>query len=282
MIDTHCHLTFEQFAGRVDQVLADARAVGVRGVITVSTTPEDAMNALAIAQRHANVWCSAGVHPLYSDEVMQARREGGEGHGHAAASLIRDSDWELIRRVGSDAKCVAWGELGLDNHYKQPPRVMQQAVLAAQLDLLEALASDGVVKPIIVHCREAFDDLIAIFRERSLEPSRYVFHCFTGGPEEARKVLDFGAWISFTGVVTFRNAPEVARAAKMAPLERIMVETDSPFLSPEPVRTVRPNEPKFVVHVAEFIAKLRGMDPRELERQLDANAERFFGITLGE
>jgi TatD DNase family protein len=105
-----------------------------------------------------------------------------------------------------------------------------------------------------------------------------VFHCFTGSPQEARRILDFGAWISFTGVVTFRNAAHVAEAARLVPADRIMVETDSPYLSPEPVRTQRPNEPRNVVHVARFIAVLRGVDPAEFERQLDDNARRCFGI----
>jgi TatD DNase family protein len=109
-----------------------------------------------------------------------------------------------------------------------------------------------------------------------------VFHCFTGTADDARKVLDFGAWISFTGIVTFHNASGVAEAARLVPADRIMVETDSPFLTPEPHRKVRPNEPKYVVHVARRLAELRGVDLRTLESPLDANAERFFGIKLPE
>lgn len=259
MIDTHCHLTFRQYEGRIDKVLADARAVGVRGCITISTTSTDCMAALEIAKQHENVWCSAGVHPLHADEPI---------------------DWPSVRQVGEHAKCVAWGELGLDNHYDKPERVLQDKVLEEQLALIDKWTKEGLAKPIVVHCRDAFDELLAVFRSAPFDPSRYVFHCFTAGPDEARKVLDFGAWISFTGVVTFRNAPEVAQAATLVPLDRIMVETDAPFLSPEPVRTMRPNEPKNVVHIAKFIADLRGIDPTEFEEQLDANAERFFEITL--
>lgn len=257
MIDTHCHLTFKHYEGRVDEVLASARQAGVRGAITIATTSADAKRALALARAHADVWCSAGVHPLHSDEPI---------------------DWDVIHRVAQDPKCVAWGELGLDNHYDEPPRPVQRAVLEEQLGKIEAWTQVGLSKPIVVHCRKSFDDLLPVFRAASFDPARYVFHCFTGTPEDARKVLDFGAWISFTGVVTFRNAPEVAEAAKLVPLDRMMVETDSPFLSPEPVRTVRPNEPQYVVHVARYIASLRGMDPGELEAMLDANAERFFGL----
>ncbi|TVQ51057.1 MAG: TatD family deoxyribonuclease [Phycisphaerales bacterium] len=259
MIDTHCHLTFRHYEGRVEQVLADARAEGVRGVITIATTSVDAQAALKLAQQHENVWCSSGMHPLHSDDAI---------------------DWDVLREVGEDPNCVAWGELGLDNHYDKPPRALQDRVLEEQLTHLARWKTEGLDKPIVVHCREAFDDLIPVLRDSAFAPERFVFHCFTGSEDDARKVLDFGAWISFTGVVTFRNAPEVAAAAKLVPRDRIMVETDAPFLSPEPVRTARPNEPKYVVHIGRYIAELRDEDEAAFEAQLDANAERFFGITL--
>lgn len=259
MIDTHCHLGFDCYDDRRDQVLAAARAAGVRGFITVSTTTRDCRRNLAIANAHPDVWCTAGVHPLHSDEPI---------------------DWDEMIEVGRHEKCIAWGELGLDNHYKQPPRETQRRVLNEQLKVLARCAEAGLTKPIVVHCRDAFDDVLAVFRDAPFDPARYVFHCFTGSPDDARKVLDFGAWISFTGVVTFRNAPEVAEAARLVPDDRIMVETDAPFLTPEPHRKVRPNEPKYVVDTARFLAQDRGVDPASFERVLDANAERFFGITL--
>lgn len=259
MIDTHCHLTFDDFAGRVDQVLADAKAAGVRGAITISTTSANCGESLSLAQSHSEVWFSAGVHPLYSDKPVI---------------------WEDVRAAAGHPKCVAWGELGLDNHYDRPPRPVQDRVLADQLQLIQSCHEQGLIKPIVIHCREAYDELLAILREAPFDRSRYVFHCFTGTPDEARKILDFGAWLSFTGIVTFHNARGVVEAAKLVPADRIMVETDAPFLTPEPVRKLRPNEPKHVVHVAKFIANLRGVDEIEFERQLDANAERFFGITL--
>jgi len=264
MIDTHCHLTFKEFAGRTAQILNDARQAGVRGAITVSTTSADCLQAAALAATHENLWCTAGIHPLYADEPR---------------------DWANVKQVASEPKCVAWGELGLDNHYDHPPRAVQDAILEEQLAFIESCRAEDPScfdMPIVVHCRKAFDDLLAVFRAAPFDPSRYVFHCFTGSPDDARRVLDFGAWISFTGVVTFANAPEVAQAAKLVPSDRIMVETDAPFLTPEPMRKIRPNEPKFVVHVARRLAELRGVDPVEFEQQLDANAERFFGIRLPE
>ena len=259
MIDTHCHLAFRDFDGRVEQVLADARAAGVRGAITVSTTTSNCAENLAIAERFDSVWCSAGVHPLYADEPQ---------------------DFARLGETAAHDKCVAWGELGLDNHYDKPPRAIQDEVLEKQLAYIQSQSPSGLNMPIIVHCREAFDELIAVFKATPFDPARFVFHCFTGSADEARRVLDFGAWISFTGVVTFGNAKEVAEAAKLVPADRIMVETDSPFLTPAPHRKVRPNEPKYVVHIAHHIAELRGEDPMAFEQQLDANAERFFGITL--
>jgi TatD DNase family protein len=267
MIDTHCHLTFRDYTGRVDQVVAEAAAAGVRGMITVSTTSADCARSLELATQSDRIWCTAGIHPLHSDEPR---------------------DWLAVRAVGEHPRCVAWGELGLDYHYTRPPRPLQHEVLAEQLDHIARWESEATPdgfrgqwpKAIVVHCRDAFDDLLAIFRDAPFDPARFVFHCFTGTPADARKVLDFGATISFTGVVTFKNAPEVAEAAKLVPLERIMVETDAPFLSPEPVRKERPNHPKHVVHIARSIADLRGLDHTSFERQLDANAERFFGITL--
>ena len=259
MIDTHCHLTFPEFKGREAQIMDGARAVGVRGAITISTTTVDCLSALDVATRVPGVWCSSGVHPLHSHEGPH--------------------DWTAIERVAREQRCVAWGELGLDNHYTDPPKAVQLSVLREQLTVITR-GNRALRKPIIIHCREAFDELIPVLRESGLSPDRFVFHCFTGTEREARAVLDFGAMISFTGVVTYTNAPEVRAAAAMVPLDRMMVETDAPFLTPAPHRGVRPNEPKYVVHVAHAIADIRGIDRGELERTLDANAERFFGITL--
>lgn len=258
MIDTHCHLTFPDFEGRIGETLDAARAEGVRGAITISTTTEDCLRALAIARAHDRVWCSAGVHPLYSDKAPHR--------------------WENLREVGRDPRCVAWGELGLDNHYDHPPGDVQRAVLDEQLEHLAAWRGEGLDKPIVLHCRDAFEDLIPILRRTPFEPGRFVFHCFTGGPRDMRMLLDFGAMVSFTGVVTYRNAQEVQDAARLAPLDRVMVETDAPFLTPAPHRGVRPNEPRFASVTARFLADLRGERWEDFERAIDANTERFFGI----
>lgn len=265
MLDTHCHLTFPDFQepryqGGAAAVLKKAAEHGVTGCITISTTPPDAAEALAVALRFPNVWCSAGVHPGYSDEGPH--------------------DWALLGRVAAHEKCVAWGELGLDNHYPEPARAVQDRVLAEQLAFIESRRREGLEKPIVVHCREAFDELLPVLRSTSLDPSRFVFHCFTGTPGDVRKVLDFGAWVSFTGVVTYRNAAAVAEAAKLVPEDRIMVETDAPFLSPDPHRGVRPCEPWMASVTARRLAEVRGVAWGAFRDRLNENTERFFGVRV--
>lgn len=260
MIDTHCHLTFPDFQGKEDEELALAAAAGVTGCITISTTTVDCLAALEVARRHANVWCSAGVHPLHADE---------EPH-----------EWSHLRMVAKDRKCVAWGELGLDNHYNEPEKAVQRRVLAEQLEFIDGCRGEGLEKPVVLHCRDAFDELIPILRETRLDPTRFVFHCFTGGPEDVRHILDFGAMVSFTGVVTYKNAAEVREAARIVPRDRIMVETDSPFLAPVPHRGKRPCHPAWVRHTAEALAELRGEDWDVFHEAINVNTARFFGIEV--
>lgn len=269
VIDTHCHLTFPDFDGRIPETIQEAREAGVTGLITISTTVPDAAAALAIARAHQGVWCSAGVHPLHSHEGPH--------------------DWDMLLALVRQARgtCVAWGELGLDNHYDHPPREVQDRVLGEQLAMIESAASPGsdgqvaVDLPVILHCREAFDDLIFRLRRTRIAPDRFVFHCFTGTPDDARKVLDFGAMISFTGVVTYRNARVVQEAARLAPLDRIMVETDAPFLPPEPYRGRRPCKPWMTSLTARRLAELRGEEWPEFHAAINANTHRFFGIDAG-
>jgi TatD DNase family protein len=261
MIDTHCHLTFPDYAGHVRTVLDDARAVGVTGAITISTTTNDCLEALALAQSHEHLWCSAGVHPLYADRGTHV--------------------WENLRHVALQPQCVAWGEMGLDNHYSKPLPGLQHDVLHEQLGYIEKYANDHdtpIDLPFILHCRDAFDDLLPILRATSFDPARFVFHCFTGNADNARAVLDFGAMISFTGIATFSNAKAIQDAAKLVPLDRIMVETDSPFLTPEPHRTVKPNQPQYAIDTARFLANLRGDSWDTFHDAINQNTTRFFKI----
>lgn len=245
--------------GGVASVLEDAAAAGVTGCITISTTTRDALTALSVAKAHARVWCSAGVHPLYAEEGPH--------------------EWAVMRMVGQDAKCVAWGELGLDNHYKEPGAAVQRAVLEEQLAHLVAWKKDGLEKPVVVHCREAFADLVPVLQASGLDPTKFVFHCFTGGEADMRMVLDLGAWASFTGVMTYKNAEDVRKAARLVPADRFMVETDAPFLSPEPMRGARPCRPSMAAVTARKLAEVRGVSFEALHEQVNENTRRFFGVS---
>jgi TatD DNase family protein len=262
LIDTHCHLTFPDFAGKVPQTMADAAAAGVDGVITISTTTPDAAAALAVAKSHPRIWCSAGVHPGYSDQ-------GGGGAHH----------WAELGIIIADPKCVAWGELGLDNHYPDPPKALQRRVLDEQLAYICSARERGIDKPIILHCREAFDDLLPVLRATGIPGERFVFHCFTGTPTDMRKVLDFGAMASFTGVATYPNAPEVREAFSIMPPDRYMVETDAPFLTPHARRGSRPCFPAYARLTAEALAAHIKQPWPDFHRQINTNTRRFFGIS---
>lgn len=256
MIDTHCHLTYPKLIERVDEVIAAANAAGVDRMITIGTTPRDVHAARDVAHAHVGVFFTAGVHPHYAAEV--------------------DADQlKVVAEASDDPRCVGYGEMGIDYHYPDPPRDVQHELFAAQLNLVKLVGDD---RPIVIHCRKAVDDTLAMLRESGLPGERFVFHCFTEPADECRKVLDFGARVSFTGIVTYKNAPEVRESALLVPDHRIMVETDAPYLSPEPHRKVRPNEPKFVVDTARFLADLRSSTFDEFDRLTTANAERCFGV----
>ncbi len=255
MIDTHCHLTSKQLFADIESVIQRAKGNGVSQMITVALNGEDAIDARECATHFEEVFFTAGIHPLYADGKW---------------------DWESLGTVIRDEKCVAFGELGLDKHYEDTDFDLQLRLLDEQLEFV--VAQNGDERPIIVHCRKAIGDLLPIFESSGISGNRFVFHCFTESMEDAKKVLDFGAMLSFTGVVTYKNASEVLDIARFMPIDRIMVETDAPYLTPEPNRKVWPNEPRFVVDTAACIAKSRGLSAAEFEASLDENARRFFGL----
>jgi TatD DNase family protein len=259
MIDTHCHLTYDGLHERVDQVLADAADAGVDRVISVGTTPADAERARALSQRKANVYFTAGLHPHYAEQFTDK------------AALL-----DALREKLADDKCVAIGEMGLDRHYPDPPFDVQRRAFEWQLELASDVANFR--GPVVIHNREATDDTLAVLRGCGVAPERFVFHCFTGAADELDAILGFGANVSFTGIVTFNSAKALAQASDRVPIDRLMIETDSPYLTPEPHRKVRPNEPRYVADVARFLADRRGMTLDEFTAVVDANAERFFGL----
>jgi TatD DNase family protein len=245
--DSHCHLQYE---GMPASAVDEAAAAGVGRIICVGTDVAESARAVEVAAAHpGRVWATAGVHPHDAEQ-------GTEG-------LV-----ELL----AGAEVVAVGECGLDYHYDHSPRPTQQAVFASQV----ALAREHDLA-LVVHTREAWDDTFAILADTGV-PRRLVMHCFTGGPDEARKSLDLGAHLSFSGIVTFPSAADVREAAALAPLDRILVETDSPFLAPVPYRG-KPNSPALVPVVGAAVARVRALSPEAVEEATWVNPERVFGLS---
>ncbi|MEO6256275.1 MAG: TatD family hydrolase [Sphingomicrobium sp.] len=253
LIDSHCHLNYEGLVERQDEVLDAARARGVAGFLNISTRQKEWGDILATAERHGDVWASVGVHPHEAD----AHPDLG------AAALVDGAD---------HAKVVAIGECGLDYYYDKSDRAAQRERFAAHI---EAARTTGL--PLIVHTREAEDDTAAMLGTAVGEGGvTGVLHCFTGSAELARKALDLGFFISLSGIVTFKNARDLQDTARQVPLDRLLVETDAPFLAPVPHRG-RPCEPAFVADTAAFVAELRGEPLEALAEATTANFFRLFG-----
>src|SRR5882672_986649 len=251
MIDSHCHLTYEPLARQLNEVLARAAAVGVQKLITIGTDLVDAQRAIDLCRQHENIRCAIGIHPHHSDKAQ-------------------DEDVAWLRSLQQSPAVVALGEMGLDYHYDFAPRRRQAEIFTAQLELAKELD-----RPVVIHNREATDDTLAIMK--NLPTVRAVFHCFTGSAGEARKILDQGYLLGFTGVVTYKKSDELREVVKFTPADRILVETDAPYLSPEPVRKQKVNEPSFVMHTARVVAELRGISVAELDRITSENVARHFG-----
>jgi len=253
MIDSHCHLTYAPLFDQIDAVLARAAAAGVTDCVTIGTSIADTRRAIELAAAKPGVRPTAGVHPHESAKV--------------APGWERELE-ELARR----SEVVAVGEMGLDYHYDFADRAAQRSVFERELQIATAVG-----KPVIIHCREAHADTLAVLSD-FVDLRGVVFHCYTGSVAEAREILDRGYWISLTGVVTFKKSDELREVAKLLPAERLMVETDSPYLSPEPVRSMKPNEPAFVVHTARAIAAVRGMAYDDTANVTVANTRGFFSL----
>jgi TatD DNase family protein len=255
MIDTHCHLTNARFADDVDDVLMRAHAAGVETCVTIGTGIEDATRARDLAARHAGtVYATAGLDPFSSHAA-------GASFDPALAALD-----ELLAGGGF----VAVGEIGLDYHYDLDPRPVQAERLERQLEL-----ADRRGLPVVIHVRDAHADMAAVLARHPRVGG--VIHSFTGGPDAARRYLDLGWSLAFNGVLTFKNAAEIREAARRAPLDRVLIETDSPFLAPVPVRGGR-CEPAYVAHILSALAEIRSEDAAALEAATTANARTVFGI----
>ena len=259
-VDSHAHIDGEEYDADRDEVVARARAAGVRAILNVGTgDPRGGVleRAVETAERYEGVYAAAGVHP------------------HDASAYDDEAEAGLIRLLGRGGKVVAWGEIGLDYHYDNSPRDVQRQVFARQLR-----AAGGLGLPVIIHSREADDDTVEILRRGWAGPDAGgVMHCFGGGREMAEAVLELGLYVSFAGNVTFKKADALREVAKIVPADRLLVETDCPYLTPVPFRGRR-NEPARVVDTALFLAGLRGVGPEELGRATAANFSRLFGVSL--
>src|SRR3984957_1266943 len=255
VIDTHCHLADAKFRDDVEAVIARASDAGVAQIISVGAIGpiENDRLTVEIAERHENIFAAVGVHP------------------HDAKDCTPDRIAQL-RALAASKKVVAVGESGLDFHYMHSPPEAQEASLRAHL----ALAAE-LDLPIVIHCRDAERRLVEIVRETGIPRRGGVIHCFTGDANAAREFLALGFCISFSGIITFKKSAPIREAASIVPDDRVMVETDSPYLAPEPHRGKR-NEPAYVRRTLEVLAKVRGVEVDRLATITSDNARRLFRL----
>jgi len=253
LFDTHAHLHFPEFAGDLGTVLERARAAGVRRMLTIGTDVETSRAAVGLAAREPDVWASVGVHP----------HDAGEADAAALAE---------IERLAAEPRVVAIGETGLDFFRNLSPRDAQERVLRAQLALARRVG-----KPVIVHCRDAHEETLAILADERVGETGGVMHCFSGDTAIARRCLDLGLLISLAGPVTYPKARALPDVAAFVPGDRLVVETDCPFLPPQPYRGKR-NEPAYLAITAARVAELRGESLQTLAARTSENAAKLFGL----
>jgi TatD DNase family protein len=254
LFDAHAHLTFDVLAAQIDSVLARSVAAGVTHWVTIGTSPEENRKAAALAGRFDGMYAALGIHPHYAGDASPA-------------------DIDLLRRLAANPKVVAIGETGLDFHYNFSSHQVQKDVFRSQLQVASEMGL-----PVVVHSRNAFSETVEILDEFLPRLKRVVIHCFTYSPAEARAFLDRGCWISFTGVVTFKSAELCRESAQLVPVERMMIETDSPYMSPEPMRKQKVCEPALLVHTARRIAEVKDMDYMVFCEEVGKSTCRFLGV----
>ncbi len=248
VFDSHCHVHDDRMPGGTAAAVQAARDAGVVGMVSVGCDRATSEAAIAVAAEHPDVWATVGLHP------------------HDAVNGV-DTIVDLIRCP----RVVAIGEAGLDYYYEHSPRAVQRDAFAAQIQLAHQHRL-----PLVIHTRDAWDDTFDVLAAEGT-PERTIFHCFTGGTVELERCLDVGAFVSFSGIVTFKTATELQSAARSVPLDRMLVETDSPYLAPVPHRG-KPNQPAFVPLVARFIADLRDVELATIAAASTANAHQAFGL----
>ncbi|MBI3031423.1 MAG: TatD family hydrolase [Candidatus Rokubacteria bacterium] len=254
LFDTHAHLHFPEFAGDLPAVLGRARAAGVGWMLTIGTSVEGSQAALALAEREPDLYAAVGIHPHDASEATEAAFE------------------ELRRLAESSEKVVAVGEIGLDFFRNLSPREVQLEVFRRQLDLARRIG-----KPVLVHCREAHAETLEVLGAEGVPAAGGIMHCFSGDAEVARRCLDLGLLISLAGPVTYPNARNLPEVVKLAPEDRLVVETDCPFLPPQPYRGKR-NEPAYLPITAARVAELKGRPVEAFGARMAENALALFGI----
>jgi len=252
LIDSHAHLDYEELEQDMPGVLQRAREAGVAGIVTIGTDLASSRRARQLAHAHPRLAATAGIHPH-------------------EASKARPEDWPALEQLCADPRVVAVGEVGLDYYYDFSPPDVQRETFRRQLGLCAAVGL-----PLVIHVRDAYDDAFGLVEQEGL-PCGGVLHCFSGGPRECERALALGLYVSLAGIVTFPKATQLQQAATLVPADRLLVETDAPYLAPVPRRGKR-NEPAFVVHTARRVAELRGVDLDQLARQTRANTVRLFGL----
>jgi TatD DNase family protein len=255
VIDTHAHLDDPKFAADLADVVARAQAAGLERVVTIGTDAATSRTNIDLARRFPLLRAAVGIQPNHAAEAQPG-------------------DWDVILELVNDPACVAVGETGLDRYWDRAPFPLQEEYFARHLDL-----SRRTGKPVVIHCREAEADVVRMLRAEfdARGPVAGVMHSFTGDAATARACLEMGLYISFAGMVTYKNAADLREVAKTVPADRLLVETDSPYLAPVPHRGKR-NEPAYVVHTAELLAEVRGVAATEVKKQTTRNARTLFGL----
>lgn len=252
LVDSHCHLDFPDFSDELDSVVSRARAAGVERLVSICTRVKKHAQVLAIAEKYADVFCSVGTHPHNAAEEPEV-------------------DAKLLIELSKHPKIVAIGEAGLDYHYDTSPR---EAQAKSFREHIEAARQTGL--PLVIHSRECDADMTAILTEETGKGAfPAVLHCFTGGRDLAFKAIELGLYVSFTGILTFKNSGALREIAAALPADRILVETDSPYLAPVPYRGKR-CEPGYVVETAKALAEARGVSRETIEQQTTENFFRLF------
>ncbi len=258
MIDSHCHLNFIDKSGTSEQLVAEATSAGVHTIINIGTDLESCLESVELAKRFDSVYATVGVHP----------------HD---ARMVDDTVYEKIRTLAGEKKVVAIGEIGLDYYRDLSPRKLQRQVFEQFLKM-----AVETKLPVVIHTREAFEDTMAIVRDYAPDLRGGVFHCFPGDVNDARMVLEMGLVISVNGIITYKNSG-MSEVAREVPLEKVILETDAPYLTPVPFRG-KPNRPALVKHVYEKMAELKGVSVKDIEKTVDRTCQKLFSLveTFGE